>query len=116
MQIMYIYTTFHRAFGIFALCSGLLSYVDGRQIWFDHQSASQQQYSSFEELQRLAENPFENNTSVNVTVPLGDTAFLRCKVRNLGERSSLQKYDLTCETSYSRRRRNQEAAAAVKSN
>jgi len=30
---------------------------------------------------------FENNTSVNITVPLGDTAFLRCRVRNLGERS-----------------------------
>lgn len=69
------------------LIPGMLGRVDGRQIWYDHQSASQQQYSSFEELQRLAENPFENNTSVNVTVPLGDTAFLRCKVRNLGERS-----------------------------
>ncbi|OXA37027.1 Limbic system-associated membrane protein [Folsomia candida] len=30
---------------------------------------------------------FENNTSVNITVPLGDTAFLRCRVKNLGERS-----------------------------
>lgn len=48
---------------------------------------AQQQYASFEELQKLAENPFENNTSINVTVPLGDSAFLRCKVRNLGERS-----------------------------
>jgi len=46
-----------------------------------------QQYASFEELQKMTENPFDNNTSVNATVPLGDTAFLRCKVRNLGERS-----------------------------
>ncbi|CAL8103032.1 unnamed protein product [Orchesella dallaii] len=45
------------------------------------------QYTSFEEFQRQMDNPFENNTSVNMTVPLGDTAFLRCKVRNLGERS-----------------------------
>ncbi|OXA36804.1 Lachesin [Folsomia candida] len=46
-----------------------------------------QQYASFEELQKLVENPFENNTAVNLTVPLGDTAYLRCKVRNLGERT-----------------------------
>lgn len=45
------------------------------------------QYTSFEEFQRQMDNPFENNTSVNMTVPLGDNAFLRCKVRNLGERS-----------------------------
>ena len=51
------------------------------------QVQNDQQYASFEELQRLAESPFENNTNVNITVPLGDTAFLKCKVRNLGERS-----------------------------
>jgi hypothetical protein len=31
--------------------------------------------------------PFENNTYSNATVPLGDTAFLKCTVKNLGERS-----------------------------
>jgi len=46
-----------------------------------------QQYASFEELQKLVENPFENNTAINITIPLGDTAYLRCKVRNLGERT-----------------------------
>jgi hypothetical protein len=30
--------------------------------------------------------PFENNTFSNTTVPLGDNAFLRCSVKNLGER------------------------------
>jgi len=33
------------------------------------------------------DNPFENNTFSNTTVPLGDTAFLKCSVRNLGERT-----------------------------
>ncbi len=67
--------------------------MGGRQIWFGHQSSSHAhghghgQHTSFEDLQRLTESPFENNTSLNLTVPLGDTAFLRCKVRNLGERS-----------------------------
>jgi hypothetical protein len=67
----------------------MLQHVNGRQVWLDHASnpTHNQQYASFEELQKLTENPFDNNTSVNVTVPLGDTAFLRCKVRNLGERS-----------------------------
>lgn len=45
--------------------------------------------ASYEDLQsRFPDgSPFENNTSINMTVPLGDTAFLRCRVRNLGERS-----------------------------
>ncbi|XP_035710436.1 uncharacterized protein LOC110853104 isoform X2 [Folsomia candida] len=30
--------------------------------------------------------PFENNTFSNATVPLGDSAFLKCTVKNLGER------------------------------
>lgn len=67
-----------------------MRHVQGQQVWSDpHHTAAGfgQQYASFEELQRLTENPFENNTAVNVTVPLGDNAFLRCKVRNLGERS-----------------------------
>jgi len=68
----------------------MVKHVQGQQVWSDpHHAAAGfgQQYASFEELQRLTENPFENNTAVNVTVPLGDNAFLRCKVRNLGERS-----------------------------
>lgn len=45
--------------------------------------------ASYEDLQsRFPDgSPFENNTSINMTVPLGDTAFMRCRVRNLGERS-----------------------------
>jgi hypothetical protein len=40
---------------------------------------------------------FENNTVVNMTVPLGDTAFLVCSAKNLGERSvsELLSYILT---------------------
>lgn len=52
-----------------------------------HNVANPHQYTSYEEFQRAMENPFDNNTGSNVTVPMGDTAFLRCKVRNLGERS-----------------------------
>ena len=86
-------------------CIGWLQHTNGRQIWFSHQSASGTHghghghgaYTSFEELQRLTENPFENNTNLNLTVPLGDTAFLRCKVRNLGERSVSRKYILALQ-------------------
>lgn len=52
-----------------------------------HNIANPHQYTSYEEFQRAMENPFDTNTGSNITVPLGDTAFLRCKVRNLGERS-----------------------------
>ncbi|XP_075215085.1 neurotrimin-like [Lycorma delicatula] len=44
-------------------------------------------YSNFEEYQRLTEPSFDNNTVSNVTVQLGGTAFLHCRVRNLGERT-----------------------------
>ncbi|XP_073971278.1 lachesin-like isoform X2 [Rhodnius prolixus] len=44
-------------------------------------------YSSFDEYQRLTEPTFDNNTVVNNTVQLGGTAFLHCRVRNLGERT-----------------------------
>ena len=43
-------------------------------------------YSSLDELQRVNEAN-ENNTVSNVTVQLGGTAFLHCKVRNLAERT-----------------------------
>ncbi|EEB10524.1 conserved hypothetical protein [Pediculus humanus corporis] len=48
-----------------------------RQLW----------YSDFEEFQRLTEPSFDNNTMSNITVQLGGTAFLHCRVRNLGERT-----------------------------
>ncbi|XP_071440426.1 uncharacterized protein [Hetaerina americana] len=48
-----------------------------KQLWF----------SNFEEFQRLTEPAFDNNTVSNVTVQLGGTAFLHCRVRNLGERT-----------------------------
>uniref|UniRef100_A0A1B6CT58 Ig-like domain-containing protein n=1 Tax=Clastoptera arizonana TaxID=38151 RepID=A0A1B6CT58_9HEMI len=44
-------------------------------------------YSNFEEYQRLTEPSFDNNTVSNITVQLGGTAFLHCRVRNLGERT-----------------------------
>ncbi|KAF7989864.1 hypothetical protein HCN44_008538 [Aphidius gifuensis] len=43
-------------------------------------------YSNLDELQRVNEAN-DNNTVSNVTVQLGGTAFLHCKVRNLAERS-----------------------------
>ncbi|XP_003427286.1 zwei Ig domain protein zig-8 [Nasonia vitripennis] len=43
-------------------------------------------YSNLDELQRVNEAN-ENNTVSNVTVQLGGTAFLHCKVRNLAERT-----------------------------
>ncbi|XP_014224182.1 zwei Ig domain protein zig-8-like [Trichogramma pretiosum] len=43
-------------------------------------------YSNLDELQRVNEAN-ENNTVTNVTVQLGGTAFLHCKVRNLAERT-----------------------------
>lgn len=44
-------------------------------------------YSNFEEFQRLTEPSFDNNTVTNITVQLGGTAYLHCRVRNLGERT-----------------------------
>ncbi|KAF4529049.1 hypothetical protein B566_EDAN006070 [Ephemera danica] len=54
-----------------------------------HRHAEWQQlwYSNFEEYQRLTEPTFDNNTISNVTVQLGGSAFLHCRVRNLGERT-----------------------------
>lgn len=43
-------------------------------------------YSNLDELQRVNEAN-DNNTVSNVTVQLGGTAFLHCKVRNLVERT-----------------------------
>ncbi|XP_015585762.1 hemicentin-1 isoform X1 [Cephus cinctus] len=43
-------------------------------------------YNNFDELQRVNEAN-DNNTVSNVTVQLGGTAFLHCKVRNLAERT-----------------------------
>ncbi|XP_065207597.1 neuronal growth regulator 1 isoform X2 [Planococcus citri] len=44
-------------------------------------------YSNFEEFQKLTEPIFDNNTVSNMTVQLGSTAYLHCRVRNLGERT-----------------------------
>ncbi|XP_058798913.1 zwei Ig domain protein zig-8-like [Phymastichus coffea] len=41
-------------------------------------------YSNLEELQK-ANEIHQNNTITNVTVQLGDTAFLHCKIRNLAD-------------------------------
>ncbi|XP_031837468.1 defective proboscis extension response 12 [Nomia melanderi] len=49
---------------------------DWKALWF----------SNFDELQRVNEAN-DNNTVSNVTVQLGGTAFLHCKVRNLAERT-----------------------------
>ncbi|CAK9800262.1 Zwei Ig domain protein zig-8 [Anthophora quadrimaculata] len=43
-------------------------------------------YSNLDELQRVSEAN-DNNTVSNVTVQLGGTAFLHCKVRNLADRT-----------------------------
>ncbi|KAI5744588.1 hypothetical protein M8J76_003594 [Diaphorina citri] len=44
-------------------------------------------YNNFDEYQRLTEPIFDNNTVTNMTVQLGGTAYLHCRVRNLGERT-----------------------------
>lgn len=44
-------------------------------------------YTNFEEYQRMTEPIFDNNTVTNITVQLGGTAYLYCRVRNLGERT-----------------------------
>ena len=66
----------------------LYVYVPGRRD-LPHRHGDWQQlwYSNFEEFQRLTEPSFDNNTMSNVTVQLGGTAFLHCRVRNLGERT-----------------------------
>lgn len=88
----------------FIFCfEGCYHQTDGRQVQASHSHSSRSgphllhshgrrlQYSSFEDLHRLSEeqNPFESNPAgINITVPIGDTAFLRCKVRSItGERS-----------------------------
>ncbi|KYQ55209.1 hypothetical protein ALC60_05834 [Trachymyrmex zeteki] len=49
---------------------------DWKALWF----------SNLDELQRVNEAN-DNNTVSNITVQLGGTAFLHCKVRNLAERT-----------------------------
>jgi len=44
-------------------------------------------YSSFDEFQKLTEPLLDNTTETNLTVPFGSTAYLHCRVRNLGERT-----------------------------
>lgn len=44
-------------------------------------------YSNIEDFQKLIEPIIDNNTITNMTVQLGGTAFLHCRVRNLGERT-----------------------------
>ncbi|XP_049788235.1 hemicentin-2-like [Schistocerca gregaria] len=58
-----------------------------REMPHRHSEWQQLWYSNFEEFQRLTEPTFDNNTVSNVTVQLGGTAFLHCRVRNLGERT-----------------------------
>ncbi|KAL1138234.1 hypothetical protein AAG570_009923, partial [Ranatra chinensis] len=59
----------------------------GRKEVVSPRAAGDLWYSSFDEYQRLTEPSFDNNTVVNNTVQLGGTAFLHCRVRNLGERT-----------------------------
>lgn len=44
-------------------------------------------YTSMNGFQKLAGPTFDNNTVVNSTVQMGGTAYLQCRVRNLGERA-----------------------------
>lgn len=44
-------------------------------------------YSSVGEFQKLTEPLLDNTTETNLTVPFGSTAYLHCRVRNLGERT-----------------------------
>ncbi|KAK7604791.1 hypothetical protein V9T40_005977 [Parthenolecanium corni] len=46
-------------------------------------------YSNIEDFQKYIEPVIDNNTVTNMTVQLGGTAFLHCRVRNLGERTFL---------------------------
>lgn len=68
-----------------------LSFADKREILSSskqHPPEWQQLwYSNFEEFQKLTEPIFDNNTVSNMTVQLGSTAYLHCRVRNLGERT-----------------------------
>nr|CAD7255753.1 unnamed protein product [Timema shepardi] len=63
-----------------------------RELPHRHQEWQQLWYSNFEEFQRLTEPSFDNNTISNITVQLGGTAFLHCRVRNLGERTVVAKF------------------------
>lgn len=51
--------------------------ADWQQLW----------YSSFDDFQKLTEPLLDNTTETNLTVPFGSTAYLHCRVRNLGERT-----------------------------
>ncbi|VVC35881.1 Hypothetical protein CINCED_3A010949 [Cinara cedri] len=44
-------------------------------------------YSSVAEFQKLTEPLLDNTTETNLTVPFGSTAYMHCRVRNLGERT-----------------------------
>ncbi|KAF0754124.1 junctional adhesion molecule A-like [Aphis craccivora] len=59
-----------------------------------HTEWQQLWYSSVDEFQKLTEPLLDNTTETNLTVPLGSTAYLHCRVRNLGERT------LFCERSF----------------
>ncbi|KAK6623926.1 hypothetical protein RUM44_010782 [Polyplax serrata] len=49
--------------------------------WKNSQNTNQKSSTS-----NLNDPIFDNNLVTNVTVQLGETAFLRCRVKNLGER------------------------------
>ncbi|KAL4107919.1 hypothetical protein QTP88_018188 [Uroleucon formosanum] len=52
-----------------------------------HSEWQQLWYSSVDEFQKFTEPLLDNTTETNLTVPLGSTAYLHCRVRNLGERT-----------------------------
>ncbi|XP_014241815.1 neural cell adhesion molecule 1-like isoform X1 [Cimex lectularius] len=64
-----------------------ITQVPGKKESVSPRAAGELWYSNFDEYQRLTEPTFDNNTVVNNTVQLGGTAFLHCRVRNLGERT-----------------------------
>lgn len=56
----------------------------------------QQWYTSLDDYhQRLGEGQADNNTVTNVTVQLGGSAFLHCRVRNMGERTVSPEVSIT---------------------
>lgn len=62
--------------------------VSRRHITNQQGNWQQEWYSGTDDYhQRLGEGPADNNTVVNVTVQLGASAFLHCRVRNMGERT-----------------------------
>ena len=72
-----------------------------REVPHRHAEWQQLWYSNFEEYQRIMEPNFDSNTTSNITVQMGATAFLYCRVRNLGERTVSADVRVTPSCSYS---------------